>query len=56
MRRKIVLALLSLFASVGTVRAEGESSGSQFLESPLLILTAILIIDAIAFAYHKIRK
>jgi len=28
----------------------------QFLGSPLLIFVAILAIDAIAFAYHKIRK
>jgi hypothetical protein len=56
MRKSVALALLSLFALIGTVKAEGESFGSQFLASPLLILTAIIIIDIIAFAYHKIRK
>jgi hypothetical protein len=29
---------------------------SQFVGSPLLILTAIIVIDIIAFIYHKIRK
>jgi len=29
---------------------------NQFLGSPLLILAVILIIDVIAFIYHKIRK
>jgi len=29
---------------------------NQFLGSPLLILTVILIIDVIAFIYYKIRK
>ena len=28
----------------------------QFLGNPLLILTAIIIINVIAFVYHKIRK
>jgi hypothetical protein len=28
----------------------------QFLGSPLLILAAIIILDVIAFLYHKIRK
>jgi len=28
----------------------------QFLGTPLLILTAIIIIDIIFFAYHKIKK
>jgi|YelNatPaOPRAMG01_1025707.scaffolds.fasta_scaffold00231_24 hypothetical protein len=29
---------------------------SQFLGNPLLILAAIIVIDLIAFIYHKIRK
>jgi hypothetical protein len=29
---------------------------NQFLGSPLLILTAIILIDIIAFIYRKIRK
>jgi hypothetical protein len=33
-----------------------ESFVSQFLGSPLLILTVIIVIDVIAFIYHKIRK
>lgn len=28
----------------------------QFIGSPLLILAALLIIDAAAFAFHKMRK
>jgi hypothetical protein len=33
-----------------------DSFITQFLGSPLLILTAIIAIDIIAFIYHKIRK
>ncbi len=29
---------------------------TQFLGSPLLVLTVILVIDVIALIYHKIRK
>jgi hypothetical protein len=29
---------------------------NQFVGSPLLVLTAIIVIDIIAFIYHKIRK
>jgi hypothetical protein len=29
---------------------------SQFLGSPLLALATIIVIDIIAFIYHKIRK
>jgi len=28
----------------------------QFLGSPLLVLVAIILIDVVAFIYHKIRK
>ena len=33
-----------------------DSFINQFLGSPLLILTAIIVIDIIVFVYHKIRK
>lgn len=48
------LLLTSLF--IGVVNAEDESFIEQFIGSPLLILVAIIIIDLIAFAYHKLRK
>ena len=47
---------LSCFALVGTVRAADGSFADQFLGGPLLILVAVLIADAVAFAYHRIRK
>jgi len=50
------ILLLSLFASINVVRAADESFADQFLGSPLLILTAFIIIDVVAFVYHKIRK
>jgi predicted permease len=48
--------ILLPFALVSTVRAADVSSASQFLGSPLLALVALIVIDAIAFLYHKIRK
>lgn len=48
------LALLLSF--VGLVSASDGSTVDQFLSSPLLILAALLVIDAVAMAYHKLRK
>jgi len=49
-------ALTLLSALIGTVRAADESFASQFLDSPLLALAALVVIDVIAFIYHKMRK
>jgi hypothetical protein len=49
-------ALILLSAFVGTVKAADESFTSQFLGSPLLALAALVVIDVIAFIYHRIRK
>jgi hypothetical protein len=43
-------------ASIGNVYAADESFTDQFLGSPLLILTATIVIVAVAFVYHKIRR
>jgi len=48
--------LLLVSALVSVAEATDNSLTSQFLASPLLILVALIIIDAIAFAYHRIRK
>jgi hypothetical protein len=48
--------LLLVSALVSVAEATDNSLTSQFLGSPLLILVALIIIDAIAFAYHRIRK
>jgi hypothetical protein len=48
--------LLSLFALVNVAGAADESFADQFLESPLLALVAIAIIDVVALIYHKIRR
>ncbi len=59
MEKRTVLAMclaLLFSALVGTAQAAGGSPVEQFVGSPLLILVAILIIDLIAFAYHKVRK
>jgi cadmium resistance protein CadD (predicted permease) len=48
--------LLLLFTLVGRAYAADESFIDQFIGSPLLILAAIIVIDVIAFIYHKIRK
>jgi hypothetical protein len=49
-------SLLFLFAFVSTVKAADESFAYRFMGSPLLVLVVLIAIDAIAFAYHKIRK
>jgi hypothetical protein len=48
--------LLLFSAVVGIAAAADESFFYQFLGSPLLILVALLIIDAMALLYHRIRK
>ena len=56
-RTMLVLNLIFLlFSLISSVSAADESFASQFLGSPLLILTALIVIDIIAFIYHKIRK
>jgi hypothetical protein len=49
-------SMLLVLALVGTVQAADESPIEQFLGSPLLILTALLIIAGLATLYHGIRK
>jgi len=52
----ILQAMLLFSAVVGIAAAADESFFYQFLGSPLLILVALLVIDAIVLLYHKIRK
>jgi hypothetical protein len=52
----IFCALLLMLTSINHAYAAEESPINQFLGSPLLIITAIIIIDIIAFIYRKIRK
>ncbi|MEM3875083.1 MAG: hypothetical protein QXU45_08135 [Candidatus Bathyarchaeia archaeon] len=52
----VVHVLLLVFALINRVYAAEESLPSKFLGSPLLVLTAIIIIDIIAYLYRKIRK
>jgi len=59
MERWTLTALFSaflLFALVDVARAEDDFIFTHFLETPLLILTVIIVIDVIAFIYHKIKK
>ena len=59
MKRQLSLALypmLFLFALIGVVYAENESFADKFLGSPLLVLVVIVVIDILAFVYHKLRK
>ncbi|MGB9740831.1 MAG: hypothetical protein ACP5IM_06285 [Candidatus Bathyarchaeia archaeon] len=57
-RRMLPFLCLTVFLSTltGVARAENDFLSSQFLETPLLILTALIVVDVIAFIYHKIRK
>jgi len=45
-----------LFSLIHSVNAADESFANKFLGSPLLILVVLIVIDVIAFIYHKIRK
>ena len=59
MRKQAFLALnvvLILSAFVGIAKASEETFADSFLGSPLLVLAVILIIDAVAIAYYRIRK
>jgi uncharacterized cupredoxin-like copper-binding protein len=51
-----LLLLMLLSTLVSRAYAQGESFTDQFIGSPLLVLAAIIVIDVIAFIYHKIRK
>jgi hypothetical protein len=54
--RSSLYLLLLLSALIRAVWATDDSLATQFLGSPLLILVALIILDAIAFVYHKIRR
>lgn len=59
MRKQGFLALnvmLILSAFVGITNASEESFADSFLGSSLLVLAVILIIDAVAIVYYRIRK
>jgi hypothetical protein len=57
MKRQIPSAfmLFLLSAMIRSVNAAGESFEEQLVGSPLLILIAIIVIDIIAFIYHKVK-
>ena len=48
--------LFFLFALVSRVYAADETFLDKFVGGPLLILAAIIVIVAVAFVYHQIRK
>jgi len=48
------LFILSIL--INSVNAEGDSFTDKFLGSPLIVLVAIIVIDIIAFIFHKIRR
>jgi cadmium resistance protein CadD (predicted permease) len=57
--KKVILplhVLFLLFTFINSVSAEEEPFVNKFLGSPLLVLVAIIVIDVIAFVYHKIRR
>ncbi len=43
-------------ALVNSVWAQDETLANQFLGSPLLTLTIVMIVALIAMVFHKIRK
>jgi hypothetical protein len=52
----IVCIFLLGFSLISRVYAAEDSLLNQFLGSPLLVLTAIIVVDIIAFLYRKFRK
>jgi hypothetical protein len=54
--RLALYPLLLLSILINVARAADESFLDQFLGNPLLVLAAIIVLDVIAFLYHKIRK
>ena len=48
--------MLFLSAMIGHAEAADQYFAEQFVGSPLLILASIIVIDVIAYVYHKIRK
>jgi hypothetical protein len=54
--RSSLYLLLLLSALIRAVWATDDSLATQFLGSPLLILVALIILDGMAFVYHKIRR
>jgi len=52
----LLLLVLTSTNYVYYVYAAEEPLPSRFLGSPLLILTAIIMVDIIAYLYRKIRK
>ena len=52
----VLYSLFLLFALINIVSAADESFAYQFLGSPLLVLTVIIVIDIMALVYRKIRK
>ena len=57
--KKVILplhVLFLLFMFVSSVGAQEKPFVDKFLGSPLLVLVAIIVIDIIAFIYHKIRR
>ena len=59
MKLSAVLAVCSLLLTLSCVKAAhaaDETFAQQFVGNPLLILAAVMIIAALAFLYHRIRK
>jgi hypothetical protein len=40
---------------IRSVNAAGESFEEKLVGSPLLILIALIVVDIIAFIYHKVK-
>jgi len=45
-----------LFALMKGASVTFSSAANKFLGSPMLILVALIVISAVAFAYHRFRK
>jgi cadmium resistance protein CadD (predicted permease) len=56
MEAYVMNRLVLLFALMKSASVTLGSAASKFLGSPMLILVALIVINVIAFAYHKFRK
>jgi hypothetical protein len=59
MKRRLLLSstfLLFAVSGLNSVVYAEDSFVDKFIGNPLLILTGLLVIVAVAFAYHKMQK
>ncbi len=52
----LLLSLLLVVCRLNGIAYAEDTFVDRFIGSPLLILTGLLVVVAVAFVYHKLRK